>query len=163
MTIEQGIRYELRAMVAPLAVLEPVAVACPDARLVALEQGLALIPVTAALASCLTGLDPVPPETGFRALTPGLQDMLRTTSYAGRVGYLEADYLGRDGRQTAAVWHYGLIVCGPHILGVHESFPATGGGPIGAALRCLGTITTGRRDEFMTSGLNRRRRTEDWA
>lgn len=160
---EQGLRYELSAMIAAVVVLERIAIAYPVARVVRLEQGLALVPLTAELATALSaGSGPVPPETGFRNLVPGLHALLVSISGVGPVGYFEADYQGRDGWQTAAVWHRGGPVVGPEMLHRTEPFPETGGGPFGAALRGLGATSVGRDDEFVAVGLGRFRRTEAW-
>lgn len=161
--IDHGIRYELAAMIARPGVLERIAAAYPAARLVSLEQGLALIPYTRELTSALAaGSGAVPPETGFRGLTPGLHALLTTTSRIGPIAYVEADYYGRDGWQTAAVWAGGEPVYGPELLHRTEPFPASGGGPIGGALRQLGANAVGRRDEFVAVGLGQERRTEAW-
>ncbi|MPZ67393.1 MAG: hypothetical protein GEU83_18460 [Pseudonocardiaceae bacterium] len=160
--VDQGTRYELVAMIARPGVLEPVCVVHPCARLVELEQGLALIPMTESLVGSLEpGEVAVPPETGFRAVSAGVWQLLQQTSTAGPVAYVEADYLGRDGWQTAAVWQRALAY-GPFLLGTSEPFPRTGGGPIGAALRCLGVVAGQRHDEFVRVGLGRHRRTEYW-
>ncbi|MGH3765200.1 MAG: hypothetical protein ACRDS0_01540 [Pseudonocardiaceae bacterium] len=81
----------------------------------------------------------------------------------GRIGYLEADYFGREGRQTAAVWQSGATIYGPRILGRNESFPTSGNSPICGALRLLGVVTAGHRDEFVVAGLDRCRRTTGWS
>lgn len=164
MPVDQGFRYELHAMIAAPVVLEPIAAAYPHARIVHLKGGLALIPVTSVLSAALEGTcDAVPPETGFWMLSPGILHLLEMASAAGPIAYVEADYLGHDGRQTAAVWDRGAVSYGPCILVRAESFPRTGGGPIGAVLRRLGVSAAGRRDEFVVLGLGRHRTTEDWS
>jgi hypothetical protein len=124
---------------------------------------LALVPVTDELLLALgTAGHRCSPESGFHRLRPGLEAILMDCSCAGPVGYLEADYVGRDGRQTAAVWHHGAAVYGPEILGANEPFPGPRDNPIDGALRVLGVEAAGRRDEFVVVGLSRHRRTEDW-
>jgi hypothetical protein len=162
MTVDQGTAYELCGMIAAPDVLTPLVTAFPPARLVALEQELALVPVTRAYAESLHFGDPVPPESGFWQLTPGILALLEQCSVTGPIAYVEAEYEGRTGRQTAAVWDRGRIVLGPRILGVREPFPARGGGPIGVALRRVGAVAVGRRDEFIALGLGRCRRTGEW-
>jgi hypothetical protein len=149
-------------MIAAPEVLAGVVAAHVPARLVALEQGLALVPVTDELATSLTQESPVPPESGFWRLTGRVVALLETTSIAGPVAYVEADYHGREGRQTTAVWDCGAVVLGPLILGCREPFPARGGGPVGAALRRVGAVAVGRRDEFVALGLGRCRSTGEW-
>lgn len=157
-------RYELSAVVATADVLAPLHQRHRSARLVALDAAdLALVPVTDELLLALgTAGHRSSPETGFHRLSPGLEATLVGCSCNGPVGYLEGDYLGRDGRQTAAVWHHGAVVYGPEILGYNEPFPGPGDNPIDGALRVLGVEAAGRRDEFVVVGLGRHRRTEDW-
>jgi hypothetical protein len=158
-------RYELSAMVSARQVLEPLSAQHPCARLVPLAAGnLALVPVTHDLVHELDveGIR-VSPETGFWQLSIGVQALLITGSTRGRIAYLEADYFGREGHQTAAVWHSGVTIYGPRILGRNESFPPEGKSPICGALRQLGVVAVGHRDEFVVAGLGRYRRTVDWS
>ena len=155
--------YELCGMVARPTVLEPAVRGLTAARVVPLDQGLALVPVTPELARRAAAIErPLPPESGFWRLTPGVVALLERGSLGGPIAYLEAEYRGRWGRQTAAVWDCGVITLGPRILGVREPFPATGGGPVGAALRGVGAVACGRRDEFVALGLGRYRSTGGW-
>jgi hypothetical protein len=94
-------------------------------------------------------------------LTPGLAALVEACSTMGPAAYLEADYLGSHGHQTAAVWRAGALVLGPLLLGRREEF-STATAPISVALRALGVLAEGRRDEFVLVGLGRHRRTVDW-
>lgn len=163
MDVDQGIRYELRAMISFPDVLTPLAATRPPARIILLAQDLALIPVTDAVAASLhcSHLRP-PPETGFRALTTGIYGALQVASMAGPIAYIEADYTGRDGWQAAAVWSEGTIVYGPAYLHPTEPFPPRGQAPIAEALRRLGATPIGRADEFVAIGLGRHRNTAAW-
>lgn len=163
MAVDQGIHYELRAMVSFPDVLTPLAATRPPARVVLLDQDLALIPVTPEVAAALhcSHVRP-PPETGFRGLTAGVYGALRVASMAGPIGYLEADYTGRDGWQAATVFAEGEIVYGPAYLHPSEGFPPRGAAPIAEALRRLGAIAVGRHDEFVMVGLGRYRNTTAW-
>jgi hypothetical protein len=156
--------YDLSAMVSTPQVLEPVSAQHRCARVVPLHTAnLALIPVTEDLVLDLDGKGiRVSPETGFWKLSIGLQRLLATASARGPIAYLEADYFGREGRQTAAVWNSGVTIYGPRILGRNEPFPAGGNSPICGALRQLGVVAVGHRDEFVVAGLGRYRRTVDW-
>jgi hypothetical protein len=157
-------QYELSAIVSTPQVLELVSAPHRCARLVPLATAnLGLIPVTEDLVFELDGQGiRVSPETGFWHLSIGLQRLLVTASARGPIAYLEADYFGREGRQTAAVWNSGVTVYGPRILGRNEAFPAGGNSPICGALRQLGVVAVGHRDEFVVAGLGRYRRTVDW-
>lgn len=157
-------RYELSAMISTPQVLAPICAHHRCAHLVSLAAGnLALIPV---IEDLVLELDPhtgrVSPETGFWQLSIGVQALLVTASTRGRIAYLEADYFGREGRQTAVVWQYGRAIYGPRILSRNEPFPAGSNSPICEALRYLGVVASGHRDEFVVAGLGCHRQTADW-
>ncbi|HWM04281.1 MAG TPA: hypothetical protein VNP92_18245 [Actinophytocola sp.] len=183
---DHGLHYELAAVLGEVDALTAMARVHPSARVVPLDvEPLALLPVTAELAAevtpaalCSLGMDRLPggtelarrcrdewltgPESGFHVLTPGVAALVEAGSVISTVAYVEADYLGREGRQAAAVWRAGVLVTGPLLLGRQEAFTA-GTAPISVALRALGVAGAGRRDEFVVAGLGRRRHTEDWA
>jgi hypothetical protein len=185
MAPDQGLRYELAGIIGAAEALAAMAAAHPDARVIPLDvDQLALLPVMPELAAdvtpaalCVLGLDVLPggtplaarrraelltgPESGFGVLTPGLVALLEACSTIGTVGYVEADYHGREGSQAAAVWRSGVLVSGPLLLGRQEAF-APGSAPISVALRILGVTAPGRLDEFVVAGLGRHRRTRDW-
>jgi hypothetical protein len=179
---DQGNRYELAGIVAGLRVLAPLEKVHPSLNVVPLpSMGLGLVPVTGEVAAAVTPamicvlpeavLPPdtaratealvTGPESGFTRLTTGLLALVEAASSAGPVGYLETEYTGRDGSQTAAVWHSGVLVLGPLILGRSELYVPREA-PISQALRMLGVPGDARRDEFVVAGLGRFRRTEDW-
>ncbi|MGE3287489.1 MAG: hypothetical protein AB7J32_15490 [Pseudonocardia sp.] len=181
---DAGLRYELAGILGSPGALLLVVRALPQARPVGLDApAIALVPVTAATAAgvtpaalCAMGLRRLAggtrhaadrrallsgPESGFQILVPGLVALIEAASLAGPVAYVEADYLGREGRQCAAVWRSGQLVVGPLLLGREEPFPGAAA-PVSVALRALGVRARGRRDEFVVAGLGRHRRTEDW-
>lgn len=170
---DQGNRYELAGLIAKIEVLAACEALHPDVGLVPLAAaGLGLVPLTDTLltdgllaalpqggaraAGMTTG-----PESGFSRLTPALLALLERLSNEGHVAYLEAEYTGRDGAQTAAVWRDGVVVLGPLILGRSETFVPRHA-PISHALRLLGVTGERYRDEFVVAGLGRYRRTVDW-
>lgn len=144
-------------------VLRPLSATCPAARIVLLEQDLALIPVTNDVAASLhCSHVRLPPETGFRFLTPGVYEAVRVASMAGPIAYIEANYLGHDGQQAAAIWAERAIAYGPTYLHPTEPYPADGATPITETLRRLGVMPDGRDDEFIAVGLGRHINTTDW-
>lgn len=185
MGTDQGLTYELAGVVGATAVLAAIAQANPAATVVELDvAGLGLLPVTGELAAavtpaalCVLGLPALPngspvaarrragwvtgPESGFAVLTPGLVALIEAGSMRGALAYLEADYVGLDGSQAAAVWRSGELVTGPLLLGRREVFESATA-PISVVLRALGVVAAGRRDEFVVAGLGRHRRTVDW-
>lgn len=183
-TPDQGLRYELAGVLGAADVLAD-AVALFGTAGVPLDAAeLVLVPVTADLAArvtpaalCALGLETLPggspddarrrkswltgPESGFTVLTPGLVAVLEALSTRGSLAYVEADYQGRDGWQSAAVWGAGTLVTGPLLLGRQEEFVPSEA-PVSVALRALGVAAAGRRGEFVVAGLGRHRRTADW-
>jgi hypothetical protein len=177
-------RYELAGVLGAADVLVD-APALFGAGAVPLDAaGLVLVPVTAELAGrvtpaalCAVGLESVPggtphdarrreswltgPESGFTVLTPGLVALIEAVSTRGPLAWVEADYEGRHGYQSAAVWTAGTLVTGPLLLGRREEFVPSAA-PVSVALRALGVAAAGRRDEFVVAGLGRHRCTADW-
>lgn len=181
---DQGLRYELAAVLGRRAALQRIARAHPRARVVDLDVAdLALVPVVPQLAVvtpaalCALGLEDLPggtpsaatqraelltgPESGFEILTPGLAALIEAGSTVAPLAYVEADYVGREGRQASAVWQSGRLVVGPLLLGPREPFE-TSTAPISVALRAVGLRTRARRDVFLIAGLGRHRRTAEW-
>lgn len=184
-TPDRGLRYELAAVIGGAGALSGVA-AVLGVEAVPLDAAdLVLLPVTAELAGevtpaalCALGVDVIPGgtpyaakrregwltgrESGFTVLTPGLVAVMEAASTRGPLAYVEADYLDLHGRQTAAVWRAGILVKGPLLLGRHEEFVSSTA-PVSVALRELGVVATGRRDEFVVAGLGRHHRTAEWS
>ncbi|RSN64941.1 hypothetical protein DMH01_00595 [Amycolatopsis sp. WAC 04182] len=114
------------------------------ARLVSLDRSLSLMPLPEAL------------------LDDGeLRTVLAECSEHGAVAYVEAEYFGGVGTQSAQVWDGGETVLGPLHLAEGEPAPA-GGSPISQALRRLGVVKGDHFDEFDAVGLGRHRDTRDW-
>jgi hypothetical protein len=157
-------RYELHGVIARPEVLEPIVEQCRHVRPVLLDGAeLAMVPLCEELYDTidLAGFR-VEPDSGFERLSPGVAALITAASRHGAVAYLEADYTGHVGRQTAAVWLDCQIVYGPRLLVPGEPFPRDGSSPFCAALRYLGVQAVGRSDEFVVLGLGRHRRTEEW-
>src|SRR3978361_1627709 len=107
-------RYELTAMVARPAVLTALEERFAAVRLVALNCGLALVPVTPEVREAAGARVLLSRESGFAKLTSGVAEtLLEEGSQRGPIAYLEADYNGRDGHQAAAVWEHGMLCHGP--------------------------------------------------
>lgn len=160
-----GMSYELQALIGTLELLRVAAAEVPAARVVALAQGMALIPVTSGVLAALQGdgsvLKPVG-GSGFGWHSDGFELRLAAWSKAGPIACVEAEYYGGSGTQRAVVWENGRIVLGPLAIGEFEPAPADT--PISQALRRLGVRTEeGRVDEFDSVGLGAYRSTGEWA
>ena len=80
-----------------------------NARLVSLERGLAMIPVTDALHAEIGAGDELP---GFERLSRQIEEWARRPS-PDPVAYVEAEFFGGLGEQSAVVWQGGERVFGP--------------------------------------------------
>ncbi|GLZ48878.1 hypothetical protein Acsp06_50630 [Actinomycetospora sp. NBRC 106375] len=157
-------RYELHAIIAGPEALGPIVEQCRHARAVLLDGAdLAMVPLCEELYGSidLAGFR-VDPESGFDRLSSGVAAMITAASRHGVVVYLEADYRGDVGRQTAAVWLDCQVVYGPRLLVPTERFPDDGSSPFCEALRYLGVQAVAGADEFVMLGLGRHRSTEQW-
>lgn len=152
--------YCLEAVVATEPVLRELAAGVPEARVVLLGQHLSLLPMTDALFDAVTAAG-APELDGFWKAPAGLGRLLAACSATGPAAYVEADYFGGTGTQSAQVWHAGKVVLGPLHKGERET-SAAGGSPISQALRRLGAAKGDHIDEFDAVGLGRHRRTDDW-
>ena len=152
--------YCIQAVIATGPVLRELVSALPEARIVPLGQGLSLLPVTDALIDTHS-LAGAPEFDGLGTTARGLDVMMAACSTTGPVAYVEAEYFGGTGSQTAQVWDAGEVVLGPLHLTEGEPSPAAGT-PISQALRQLGATKGDHFDEFDAVGLGRHRDTDDW-
>jgi hypothetical protein len=153
--------YSLQAVIATRKLLSELAATTESAHVMALGHHLSLLPMTDALFDAVTiagALQPV----GFWKMPAGFDHALAGCSMNGPVGYVEADYFGGVGSQSAQVWDGGKVVLGPLLLAEEQPFPA-GGTPISQALRRLGVGKGKHYDEFDAVGLGRHRDTDDWS
>lgn len=94
------------------------------------------------------------PETAAHALTTSDLAFAAEVSRAGPIAYLETDYRGAMGSQTAALWVAGHFAIPPLTIDTRTALsrPASVW-PINAALRGLGVLAAPPHDEFTTFGL----------
>lgn len=159
--------YQLSAVVADVELLREQAADLDHAVLAALRQDFALLPVTPQLVQELTGglpdFAPGEPsaEQPFQlVLWPILSELLAGWSRQGPVAYLEAEFAGGLGHQSAVVWLGGEVSWGPCFDGVLDG-PRTEW-PINAALTRLGAEPGSWIDPFAELGLHLERDTAGW-
>jgi hypothetical protein len=128
--------YRLQAVIAAEHVLRDLAGAVEDARIVALGQHLSLLPMTDALFDAVT-VAGAPQLDGFWKAPAGFDRAMATCSANGPVAYVEAEYFGGTGEQSAVLWDAGQVVLGRLHRAERASIPAVGT-PISQALRRLG-------------------------
>lgn len=135
----------------------------PGARVASLAFGFGFLPVTDQLAG---ENEPAPFEC-LERLTARLGAWAEAASTALPVAYVETDYFGGDGWQTAMAWARGRVVFGP----IRTSDLYEGGkyvptplldGAINQAVRLIGVDRGSARDEFEALGLGRHRSNESW-
>ena len=120
-----------------------------------LTQGLAMVPATESLIDAIYESQDDTNEfgpDGYVYLDARFAVFLRELSQTGRVSYIETDYVGGTGTQSAATWDQGRCV---------GSNPQRSGA-INEALRFLGASVEDAHDEFEALGLNRYRRMDDF-
>lgn len=118
------------------------------AAVVPLAQGLAVIPLTDEL------LDEIGSQGNrgrFERLTPNVSSWVISISTVGQVAYMEAEFFGGVGGQSAVVFGDGRQILSLHSLDA-----------INEALRIIRVSSKGYFDEFEAVGLPRHRNTEDW-
>jgi hypothetical protein len=152
--------YRLQAVIAAEHVLRDLAGAFEDAPLVPLGQHLSLLPMTDALFDAVT-VAGTPHLDGFWQAPAGFGRVLAACSANGPVAYVEAEYFGGAGEQSAMVWDGGQVVLRHLHLAEKAPIPAVGT-PISQALRRLGVTKGDHQDEFDAVGLGRHRDTTDW-
>lgn len=152
--------YELAAVIAAESVLHATFADLTGTEIVPIEQGLALLPITDEFFDSVS--DPTASEAAdFWKLPRGFPERLASRSVAGPIAYVEAEFFGGIGSQSAQVWANADTVFGPVHLAEGEPTPEDGT-PISQALRHLGVRTGGEGDEFDGAGLGRHRHIEDW-
>ena len=107
--------------------LEPLHDQFPHARPLLLDGAeLALVPLCEQLFHDidLPGF-PLGPDWAFDRLSSGVAAVLTAASRVGPVVYLEADYAGGLGRQSAVAWLDCYVVYGPNVLLPDEPFPVS--------------------------------------
>ncbi|SCG67031.1 hypothetical protein [Micromonospora zamorensis] len=159
--------YQLSAVVADAELLREQTAELDHAVLGELRQDFGLLPVTPQLVVELTGslpdfaTDDRSTEHPFGlVLSPTLTESLTRWSEAGPVAYLEAEFGGGTGYQSAAVWLGGTLSWGPGFDDVLDAPREQW--PINAALTRLGVEPGEWIDPFAELGLHLERNTEGW-
>ncbi|MFI5837145.1 hypothetical protein ACIA5A_26065 [Micromonospora sp. NPDC051300] len=159
--------YQLSAVVADVELLREQTADLDHAVLAALRQDFALLPVTPQLVQELTGRPPdfasdePCAERPFElVLSPPLAELLARWSRGGPVAYLEAEFAGGLGHQSAVVWLGGDVSWGPRYDDALDRPRAEW--PINRALTRLGVEPGAWIDPFAELGLHLERDTDGW-
>ena len=159
--------YQLSAVVADAELLRERTADLDHAVLGELRQDFALLPITPQLVVELTGslpdfaVDEPSPECPFHlVLSAALLEVLADWSRQGPAAYLEAEFGGGAGYQSAAVWLGGARVWGPRFDHVFDA--PRPHWPINAALAEIGAEPGEWIDLFAELGLHVERNTTGW-
>ncbi|TNH22410.1 hypothetical protein FHG89_29230 [Micromonospora orduensis] len=159
--------YQLSAVVADADLLREQTAELDHAVLGELRQDFALLPVTPQLVVELTGslpdyaVDDRSAEQPFGlVLSPPLVEVLVGWSRSGPVAYVEAEFGGGTGHQSAAVWLGGSLSWGPRFDDVFDAPREQW--PINEALTRLGVERGTWIDPFAELGLHLERNTAGW-
>jgi hypothetical protein len=141
--------YYLQAIIGKQQTLTQHASAFQHARVVPLAQDIAIIPITDDLYDEIADGGEV---ERFEKLSPGVEEWAQRISAVAPVAYIEAEFFGGTGGQSAVAWSGGSRVLGP----LHSQ------DAVNEALRFFGVRVDGAHDEFAAVGLDRHRDTSDW-
>ncbi len=150
--------HSVKLFVGPLLVLRPFLEVSKHAGIYSLtpDASLFVVPYTDELQDDIHGANGTGEwlAEGPR-LSSGDMTFAARASATAKIGYLETEYFGGAGEQSAALWAGGRLVLGPLSL----RMDGYGAGrprslwPINAVLRGLGVEARGEVDEFDVSGL----------
>ncbi|MEU5946465.1 hypothetical protein ABZ793_12995 [Micromonospora sp. NPDC047465] len=159
--------YQLSAVVADAELLREQTADLDHAVLGELRQDFALLPVTPQLVEELTGALPdfsaaerSPAEPFHLVLSAALAGVLAGWSRSGPVAYLEAEFAGGAGYQSAVVWLGGGVSWGPRVDHLFDGPRSEW--PLNAALARLGAEPGAWIDPFAELGLHVERSTAGW-
>jgi hypothetical protein len=146
--------YQIEAFLGSRPALEPLAAAFRGTRLVPLlVEPLVLVPFVQVLRTAVQARGPAEdPRWPFGSLSREGARCVQDVCAAGSLAYVEAEFFGGAGHQSAVAFHDGATVLGP--LASRDA--------INQALRFLGVQPAGKQDEFDTVGLFRHRSTDAW-
>jgi hypothetical protein len=148
--------HAVQALIILEAAVAAANTALEHTRAVPIGKGLSIVPITDETFDALRARfpnveDPSAPE--FYKLSGPIMIVARQLSVFGPVAYIETDYFGGTGSQSAMVWSQGEITMPP---------TQSDGGPINRALRLLGVRAGLTQDEFDAVGLGRNRSNDQW-
>lgn len=155
--------HHVRGFIASEDSLRRAAASLPGAEVVPLRLGFAFLPVSEPAGK---GQGAFPFEHLVQ-LTPALVAWAQEQSRLFPLAYIETDYFGGSGEQSAVAWAGGQIVFGPARTvdrfenGKYVPTPLLEGA-INRAVRHLGVERGDARDEFDALSLGRHRSNAEW-
>jgi hypothetical protein len=163
--------YVLRAFISKPEALQSIVENYPQSAVVALDQGMALLPLPLTrevkrMVKDKAQPQPDPfPELFYYLLAPIAEHAAQASVFAA-TAYFEAEIFGGAGEQSVIVWEAGKIVFGPLKLDDDRESDREqqkkSGTAFSQALRWMGVDKGSHHDEFAAVGLGRYRRTDEW-
>ena len=153
--------YTLQALIARDEVLKVIAEQNALIVIVPLKQNLHMIPIGTALQKSLDDgklTIQFHEEHPFHRLYGAIKTSVLNASLVGRIAYVEAEFFGGMGYQSAVLWEAGKAILGPFLA---QNLPLREM-PINRVLREMGVQTIDEMDEFDTLGLGLYRYTDQW-
>ncbi|MBC7812576.1 MAG: hypothetical protein H7175_15585 [Burkholderiales bacterium] len=157
--------YELSAFIARQGTFLPFRELSDRITVAPLEQGFELLLHDMILREALNiSYDESADESKDLPLDRAMIEKATEWSQKTPISYVEAEFLGGNGYQHAALWRSGALALLPsangewfqhHHVSKHER-------PINSVLRVLGVLAGNSEDEFAALGLNRYRDPSDW-
>jgi hypothetical protein len=149
--------YSLCALLGPYDHLSRRLAPYSNARLVELQGGLGLVPLSEDLLREVQHVTRDASESSaicetFEFLTPAVELWVCDLSRNAKVAFVETEYFSGEGFERAALWQDGELVLGP----------LDGAGAVNEALRALGVSAGPGQEEFDYVGLGRHRSLEEW-
>jgi len=151
--------YMLRALIGRAEVLNVVAEQNSLVVVVPLKQDMFMVPIGDTLQEGLNTDNPRFEEYHpFYLLYALIKEYALDASTVGRIAYIEAEYFGGMGYQSAILWENGKAILGPFLaqnLPLREML-------INRVLREMGVKVRDQMDEFDMLGLGLHRETDKW-
>ena len=148
--------YVLSAFLGDREAMSRLAQHLAGCRVLELPQGITMIPfneVARRAAGTMPPRDEAGPGWPFSDVERHAVESLVRVAGLGKIVYVEVEYFGNAGGQSAIGWQDGQCCFGP------KHAPA---GIVNEAMRFLGVQAAKGQDEFDTLGLGKHRRTEAW-
>lgn len=144
--------YHLTAFIGMQQPLQLIADSFNTAKLVHVGKAIYIIPMTEILYDEINKFKISDDIGSFTYMSENMETVILKIIENNCVGYIEAEYFGGEGGQTALLWENGKR---SRLLDFCQD-------AINSILKHLGIIASGDLDEFDTIGLGRHRHLEDW-
>jgi hypothetical protein len=144
--------YKLDAFIGKHLDLQPIARKYPKAKIIRLEHGIGLIPMTEELYDEINDFVKGEDIMTLTYLNSNIESRVIELVGKSMIAYAEAEYFGGIGGESALLWKDGIRL----------NLIPFGKGAINSILKTMGISAEEGLDEFDTVGLGKHRDTVDW-